>query len=76
MISMVGIHNVSPVLRPLQGPPTSLITALEPPPKSAATVSQFHPTINLAIVNSGKGAKHACLPYPKDESEYLAGFKI
>ena len=37
---------------------------------------EVHPTIDLAIVNSGKGAKHACLPYPKDELEYLAGFKI
>ena len=30
----------------------------------------------LAITNSGKGAKRACLPYPEDELEYLVGFKI
>ena len=31
--------------------------------------------LTLAIANSGKGAKHACLPYPEDELECLVGFK-
>ena len=73
MISTVAIYNVSP-LRPLQGPPHSSL--LRSHSSSAATVSQVHPTIGLAFVNSGKGVQHACLAYPKDESEYLAGFKI
>ena len=37
---------------------------------------KIYPTINLAIANSGKGAKHACLLYPEDESEYPVSLKI
>ena len=39
-------------------------------------VSQIYLTIDLAIANSGKGAKQTCLLYPGDGSEYPVGFKI
>jgi hypothetical protein len=72
-----GNNNLD-LVHPPQRPASSLITPPKPPKfRLNGTRKSMQPS-TLAIANSGKGAKHTCLPYPypEDESEYPVGFEI